>query len=167
MILEEKCPHWMPPCNFCKIVDTCSSYKIRQNLLSCPKLYSISFWSINGLVLWAKYCLWDVVNLSSITPSNKDSYTLYNHSGCRVNNVENNRIRGEIAHSNHTSMWTMLGVRVPTLLQPCSLFPSMYHHIDKPYGITISLPPYSNILVVLTYLQSTYVFDYLQHLSTT
>jgi hypothetical protein len=63
-------------------------------------------------------------------------------------------------------MWTMLGVRVPTLLQPCSLFPSLYHHIDKPYGITISLPSYSNILVVLTYLQSTYVFDYLQHLST-
>ncbi len=48
-----------------------------------------------------------------------------------------------------------------------SLFPSLYHHIDKPYGITISLPPYSNMLVVLTYLKSTYVFDYLQHLSTT
>jgi hypothetical protein len=64
----------------------------------------------------------------------------------------NNRIRGEIAHSkhiDHTSMWTMLGVRYPTLLQPCSLFPSLYHHIDKPYGINISLPPYSNMLVVL------------------
>ncbi len=61
----------------------------------------------------------------------------------------------------------MLGERTPTLLQPCSLFPSLYHHIDKPYGITISLPPYSNMLVVLTYLKSTYVFDYLQHLSTT
>ncbi len=69
------------------------------------------------------------------------------------------RIRGEIAwyqsnhkHIEHTSMWTMLGVRVPTLLQPCSLFPSLYHHIDKAYGINISLPPYSNMLVVLTYL---------------
>jgi hypothetical protein len=68
---------------------------------------------------------------------------------------------------DHTSMWTMLGERAPTLLQPCSLFPSLYHHIDKPYGITISLPPYFNMLVVLTYLKSTYVFDYLQHLSTT
>jgi hypothetical protein len=68
---------------------------------------------------------------------------------------------------DHTNMWTMLGERAPTLLQPCSLFPSLYHHIDKPYGITISLPPYSNMLVVLTYLNSTYVFDYLQHLSTT
>ncbi len=66
-------------------------------------------------------------------------------------------------HIDHTSMWAMLGERVPTLLQPCSLFPSLYHHIDKPYGITISLPPYSNMLVVLTYLKSTYVFDYLQH----
>ena len=66
-------------------------------------------------------------------------------------------------HIDHTSMWTMLGVRYPTLLQPCSLFPSLYHHIDKPYGINISLPPYSNMLVVLTYLKSTYVFDYLQH----
>jgi hypothetical protein len=77
--------------------------------------------------------------------------------------VENNIIRGEIAHSktrDHTSTWTMLGERVPTLLQPCSLFPSLYHHIDKAYGITISLPPYSNMLVVLTYLKSTYVFDY-------
>jgi hypothetical protein len=70
-------------------------------------------------------------------------------------------------HIDHTSMWTMLGVRYPTLLQPCSLFPSMYHHIHKPYGITISLPPYSNMLVVLTYFQATYVFDCLQHLSTT
>jgi hypothetical protein len=61
----------------------------------------------------------------------------------------------------------MLGERAPTLLHPCSLFPSLYHHIDKPYGITIFLPPYSNMLVVLTYLKSTYVFDYLQHLSTT
>jgi len=61
----------------------------------------------------------------------------------------------------------MLGVRCPTLLQPCSLFPSLYHHIDKAYGINISLPPYSNMLVVLTYLKSTYVFDCLQHLSTT
>jgi hypothetical protein len=60
-------------------------------------------------------------------------------------------------------MWTMLGEREPTLLQPCYLFPSLYHHIDKPYGINISLPPYSNMLVVLTYLKSTYVFDYLQH----
>jgi hypothetical protein len=68
---------------------------------------------------------------------------------------------------DHTSMWTMLGEWAPTLLQPCSLFPSLYHHIDKPYGITISLPPYSNMFVVLTYLKSTYVFDYLQHLSTT
>jgi hypothetical protein len=25
----------------------------------------------------------------------------------------------------------------------------MYHDIDKPYGITISLPPYSNMFVVL------------------
>ncbi len=55
----------------------------------------------------------------------------------------------------------------PTLLQPCSLFPSLYHHIDKPYGIIISPLPYSNMLVVLTYLKSTYVFDYSQHLSTT
>ncbi len=39
--------------------------------------------------------------------------------------------------------------------------------IEKPYGITISLPPYSNMFVVLTYLKSTYVFDCLQHLSTT
>jgi hypothetical protein len=61
----------------------------------------------------------------------------------------------------------MLGVREPTPLQPCSLFPSMYHYIDKPYGITISLPPYSSMFVVLTYLKSTYVFDCLQHLSTT
>ncbi len=37
--------------------------------------------------------------------------------------------------------------------------------IEKPYGIT--LPPYSNMFVVLTYLKSTYVFDCLQHLSTT
>jgi hypothetical protein len=36
----------------------------------------------------------------------------------------------------------MLGVRYSTPLQPCSLFPSTYHDIDKPYGITISLPPY-------------------------
>ncbi len=69
-------------------------------------------------------------------------------------------------HIDHTSMWTMHGVRVPTLLQPCSLFPSLYHLIDKAYGINISLPPYSNIVVVLTYLKSTYVFDCLQHLST-
>jgi hypothetical protein len=61
----------------------------------------------------------------------------------------------------------MLGELAPTLFQPCSLFPSLYHHIDKPYGINISLPRYSNMLVVLTYLKSTYVFDYLQHLSTT
>jgi hypothetical protein len=61
----------------------------------------------------------------------------------------------------------MLRVRVPTLLQPCSLFLSLYHHIDKAYGINISLPPYSNMSVVLTYLKSTYVFDCLQHLSTT
>jgi hypothetical protein len=58
----------------------------------------------------------------------------------------------------------MLGVRDPTLLQPCSLFASMYHHINKAYGINISLPPYSNMFVVLTYLKSTYVFDCLQHL---
>ncbi len=32
---------------------------------------------------------------------------------------------------------------------------------------TISLPPYFNMLVVPTYLKSTYVFDCLQHLSTT
>ncbi len=49
-------------------------------------------------------------------------------------------------HIDDTSMWTMLGEREPTLLQPCSLFPSLYHHIDKPYGINISLPPYSNML---------------------
>ncbi len=48
----------------------------------------------------------------------------------------------------------MLGVRYSSPLQPCSLFPSMYHDIDKPYGITISLPPYSNMFVVLTYLKS-------------
>jgi hypothetical protein len=91
-----------------------------------------------------------------------------------VANVAHIRIRGEIAwyqsnhkHIEHTSMWTMLGVRVPTLLQPCSLFPSLYHHIDKAYGINISLPPYSNMLVVLTHVKSTYVFDCLQHLSTT
>jgi len=71
------------------------------------------------------------------------------------------------AHRTHTSMREMLGVRYPTPLQPCSLFPSMYHYIDKPYGITISLPPYSNMFMVLTYLKSTYVFDCLQHLSTT
>jgi hypothetical protein len=41
----------------------------------------------------------------------------------------------------------------------------MYHDIDKPYGINISIPPYSNMLVVLTYLKSTYVFDCLQHLN--
>jgi hypothetical protein len=87
--------------------------------------------------------------------------------------VENNKIRGEIAHSiahsktrDHTSMWTMLGENSnspPTLL--FIPFPVPPHW--KPYGITISLPPYSNMLVVLTYLNSTYVFDYLQHLSTT
>jgi hypothetical protein len=87
--------------------------------------------------------------------------------------VENNKIRGEIAHSiahsktrDHTSMWTMLGEdsnSPPTLL--FIPFPIPPHW--KPYGITISLPPYSNMLVVLTYLNSTYVFDYLQHLSTT
>jgi len=70
-------------------------------------------------------------------------------------------------HIDHTSMWTMLGVRYPTPLQPCSLFPSLYHHINKPYGITIFLPLYSNMFVVLTYLKSTYVFDCLQHLSST
>jgi len=53
----------------------------------------------------------------------------------------------------------MLGVRYPTLLQPCSLFASLYHHIDKPYGITISLPPYSNMFVVLTYLKSVEDYD--------
>ncbi len=68
---------------------------------------------------------------------------------------------------DHTSMWIMFGVKYPTPLQPCSLFPSLYHHVDKPYGITISLPPYSNMFVVLTYLKSTYVFDCLQHLSGT
>jgi hypothetical protein len=61
----------------------------------------------------------------------------------------------------------MLGERAPTLLQPCSLFPSLYHHIDKAYGINISFPPYSNMWVILTHLKSTYVFDCLQHLSTT
>jgi len=50
----------------------------------------------------------------------------------------------------------MLGVRYPTPFQPCSLFLSLYHHIDKPYRITSSLPPYSNMLVVLTYLKSTH-----------
>jgi len=71
------------------------------------------------------------------------------------------RLRNQ-KHIDHTSMWTMLGVRYPTPLQPCSLFPSLYHHIDKPYGITISLPPYFNMFVVLTYFKSTYVFDCLQ-----
>jgi hypothetical protein len=70
-------------------------------------------------------------------------------------------------HMVHTTMWIMLEVRCPTPLQPCSLFPSMYHGIDKPYAIIISLPPYSNMFVVLTYLKCTYVFDCLQHLSTT
>jgi hypothetical protein len=75
------------------------------------------------------------------------------------------RLRNQ-KHMEHTSMWTMLGVRYPTPLQPCFLFPSMYHDIDKPYGINMSLPLYSNMFVVLTYLKSTYVFDCLQHLST-
>jgi len=61
----------------------------------------------------------------------------------------------------------MLGMRDSTPLQPCYLFPSMYHDIDKPYTTIISLPPYSNMFVVLTYLKSTYVFHCLQHLSTT
>jgi hypothetical protein len=81
--------------------------------------------------------------------------------------VENNRIRGEIAyskaHRSHKYVNNAWSERDPTLLQPCSLFPSLYHHIDKPYGINISLPPYFNMLVVLTYIKSTYVFDYLQH----
>jgi hypothetical protein len=50
------------------------------------------------------------------------------------------RLRNQ-KHIDHTSMWTMLGVRYLTPLQPCFLFPSLYHHIDKPYGIIISLPP--------------------------
>jgi hypothetical protein len=40
--------------------------------------------------------------------------------------VENNRIRGEIAHSkpkDHTRMWTMLGERAPTLLHPWLFIP--------------------------------------------
>jgi len=85
MILEEKCPPATPPCDFYKIVDTYSSCRTQPNLLSYPNLYNTLIRSTNGLVLWAKYYLWDVVNLFGITPSNKYSYTLYNHLGCKVN----------------------------------------------------------------------------------
>ncbi len=48
VISKEKCLLVTPQYNF---------YKIRQNLLSCPNMYNTPFWSTNGLVLWAKYCL--------------------------------------------------------------------------------------------------------------
>ncbi len=54
MILEEKWPLAMPPCNSCKIVDTCFGCRTQRNLLSCPNQYIIPFWSTNGLVLWVK-----------------------------------------------------------------------------------------------------------------
>jgi hypothetical protein len=46
---------------------------------------------------------------------------------------------------------------------PCSLFHTKYHDINKQYGIITPLS-YSNMYVVLTYLISTYVFDSLQPL---
>ncbi len=70
------------------------------------------------------------------------------------------------AHKTYTSMWTNAWSKradsPPTLLFIPFPVPPHWQSIWDKY-----LPPYSSMLVVLTYPKSTYVFDYLQHLSTT